>query len=334
MIQATALMFALIINQPPAVPNGPPPIPDGPPAVIKELPERSFGPSKKAARQWPTGDHVLFVGVDEVPVGNRATFRDDEAYERPGVYWISSAGNWRVADGHDPEQSIREREGMVSRSAVPFSAKRRLPQRRGELLRPTVEDDRRDPRFAAMLEGMEPYETASQTQTTFRRVIGFIRPDSRLVVPSKWNAPGHLDGVEGWSSRLYKTRGTAAQVFLARQDPFDPVSAVTWSRNYPDGTHFADVLRGPGGEVFEVRMAEKSGGRWNRFTAFADASARPAGYVRPNARQCVDCHNGAEKPGTSAYGGSAIPGGDSVFSDPFDLLEAGRVVQGGNGTQL
>lgn len=331
MIQAIALTAALILNQPPAIPSGPPPMPDGPPAI--KLVKKGGEPIKAPAKVVrPTGDHVLFVGVEEAPVSGRVTFRDDEAYQRPGVYWITSKGAWRLDDSLPPLDSIIHLEGLVSRPAVPF-VNRRLPQRRGELPRPTAEDDRRDPRFADMLAGMEPYETASQTQTTFRRVVGFIRPDSRLVVPSKWNAPGHLDGVEGWSSRLYKTRATP-QVFLARQDPFDSVSAVTWARSYPDDTWFADVLRGPKGEVFEVRMAHKDRGQWNRFTAFADPSAQPRGYVRPTSNDCRSCHNGAEKPGTSAYGGSAIPGGDSVFSDPFDLLEAGRIVQGGNGTQL
>lgn len=293
-------LLLLVFAQPP-IPGGPPKVPDGPPPI---------------KRTWPTGSYVLFVKTEERGVGGHVTFRNDNAYEQPGIYWITAAGAWRLHG--DPDVAIRE----VSQPALPFS------KRSGEL-RSIADDDRTDPRFADILSGLQPYTTATKTQTTFRRVVGFIRPESRLTMPNKWNVPGHLDGITGWSSRLYKN--ASAQVFLVRQDPLDTVSAVTWGRSYPDGTTFADVLRGPTGEVFEVRLAQKRVGEWERFVAFTDANHRPKGYVRPTSNDCKACHR---EPGVSAYGGSAIPGGDSIFSDPFDVLESGRVVQGGNGTSL
>lgn len=306
MFQVTILAF--LLSQPPSVPDGPPRVPDGPPEV-KELPT-------------PTGNHVVFVNTDKRTVGSYQTIRNDNLDLPTGIYLVVNNGWHRVNVGFDPLVAITTLEREASRSAIPFV------KRRGELQR-TVDDDRNDPRFAVILQGMVPYETATKTQTTFRRVVGFIRPEARSVVLNKWNVPGHLDGVSGWSSRLYKN--ASAQVFLTRQDPLDSVSAVTWSRSYPNDTWFADVLRGPTGEVFEVRMAHKTDNSWQRFVAFSNATAKPIGYIRPSSKDCRDCH---KESGVSAYGGSAIPGGDSIFSDPFDLLEAGRVVQGGNGTQL
>lgn len=187
-----------------------------------------------------------------------------------------------------------------------------------------------NPAIANYIDTLTPYRSATMTQQTFRRWSGFIGPFPRLQLEAKWRMPGHLEGVNGWKSRLFKSEHRP-KVFLARQEPYDNDAAVTWFRQYPDGATFADVLCNSDGVVFEVRMAEKVNGRWERFIAYKDATARPANYTPPTRAACAECHRQA---GISAYGGAAIPGGDEVLSDPYDDLENGRIVQGGYGTQL
>jgi hypothetical protein len=253
---------------------------------------------------------AVFVGEPVREVADAITVRDDRF----------AMSFWRDVNG----QHYRMRE--VSRPAFPFLS--RL-LRRGEVQRP-IADDRADPQLAGLLEGMEPYTTATMTQHTGRRISGVIWPTPRTTLENKWNVPGHLDGIQGWSSRLYKTRGVKPSVFLVAQDPNDSVSAITWGRAYPD-VQFVDVLRNADGKVFEVRVAEKERGRWERFVAFSDKNAQPHGYIRPTSKQCAECHNQA---GASAYDAGAIPGADTVLSDPFPNLEAGQSVQGGNRTRL
>jgi len=214
----------------------------------------------------------------------------------------------------------------VSQSASPF---RQGLLRRGE--RRTADDDRLDPQLRDLLADMEPYESAKMTQTTFRRWVGYITPSSRLSLENKWIVPGHLDGVEGWSSRLYRKRGIKATEFLIRQDPNDGDSAVTWGRSYPDGAEFVDVLRNEKGILFEVRVASKQDGSWERYVAYRVREEVPTGYVKPRSADCRSCHSQA---GRSEYAGAAIPGSDTVISEPINALEHGGSVQGGYGTRL
>lgn len=234
---------------------------------------------------------------------------------------LNDAWNNRTLPANATNAEIRGLE--VSRGASPFL-------RPGEVPIADADDDDADS-LPAFLRDLVPYTTAKNTQTTFRRLRGYIAPSPRASLELKWRVPGHLAGVHGWSSRLFKSRDSMPTVGLVRQDSNDDSSAITWGRNYPDGSTFADVLRNEQGKVFEIRVASKQAGQWERFVAFSDASARPHGYVRPTSKQCAGCHDQA---GVSAYGGAAIPGADTVISDPFDVLERGESVQGGNGLSL
>ena len=184
--------------------------------------------------------------------------------------------------------------------------------------------------MAEYLAALEQYQSATKTQVTFRRVTGYIAPADRSLVEERWNVPGGLLGVRGWTSALFRSQHRP-RVFLARQSPYSDVDAVTWYREYPNGTTFADVLQNDAGEVFEARIAEKRGGKWDRYVAYRNAAHRPAGYLPPKRSACESCHS---QTGIAVYGGAAIPGGDGVFSDPYHHLEAGQTVQFGNGLSL
>lgn len=165
------------------------------------------------------------------------------------------------------------------------------------------------------------YRRAERTQRTFDRNItgrAFIESVPRGLLESKWNVPGGLDGVHGWTSTLYRGSGNRVREWRGPVDPGILYSEVTYQRSYDDGAWFADVLTNDRGQVFEVRYAEKCDGAWNRYIAFKNAAARPKGYV--GVRQaCSACHN--MFPGSGTYGTAYIAGGDGVFSDPLTALE-------------
>lgn len=123
------------------------------------------------------------------------------------------------------------------------------------------------------LHDLEPYVSAKRTQVSFRRWSGYIGSSPRADLGEKWMVAGGLIGVHGWSNQLFKK--ATASVYLGRQDAGDDSSTITWHRSYADGAIFADVLRNDAGKVFEVRSAEKRDGRWDRYIAYKDATARP-----------------------------------------------------------
>ena len=201
--------------------------------------------------------------------------------------------------------------------------------RRGEVERP-ADGEEVEPQLRRLLRGMERYDSAKNTQITFRRETGYISPFARTRLENKWQVPGHLDGVQGWSSVLYRRPGKRAHEYLVRQDPNDGLSAVTWWRSYPDGAEFIDVLRNRDGHVFEARVAEKRDGKWERYVAFRDPDKRPEGYSKPSTAECRACHSQA---GIAAYGGAAVPGADTIISDPISIIERGQTIQDGFGTR-
>lgn len=290
------MLLTLVIAQPP-IPGGPPPI-GGPPAIKK---------------MRPTGDHVLFVGVEEAPVGKRTTFRDDDAYRQTGVYWITSKGAWRILDETDIDASIRhDLERVVSRPAAPFVEPEGDPSPTG-LWAPNVE----------WFVGLEKYAPAKNTQS-LSRVGSFSYRDSNIAIVSrmhlkaKWQVPGGMEGVSGWRSDLYRYVPNRKQyigmvaVFNGNNDQFEQGH----KREYADGTQFHDVLSYKG-KVFEHRVAEKRGGQWERFVAYKDTSARPLGYFGLR-QSCISCHSEA---GTGGYASGLVPGGDTILSDPLQGIE-------------
>jgi len=269
---------------------------------------------------------VLFVAIPVREVVGCVTVRvsdlDGNAKQRITVFRAgATVGEVLWPDASD--KRIRIAAGLEQPIAAgPFL-------RPGEV--PTA-DDNLDGGLPSFLADLEPYTTATRVQFTERRWSGVISSVSRAGnLELKWRVPGGLAGVNGWSSRLYRSKSMLASVFLVRQDPNDSVSAVTWSRNYPDGAVFADVLRNESGRVFEVRVAEKRAGEWERFVAYRDIGARPHGYNQPRRSECRACHDEA---GRSEYGGAAVPGADTVISEPIPIVERGQSVHGGNGTKL
>lgn len=270
---------------------------------------------------------VLFVDMEARQIAGIVTvsvptLNDDADPRIVAAADPDSRGLTLSADATDAQ--IRRAAGMwVQPVATPFE--RKSAKREGLESLPVGGDG-----SLAFLSDLEVYQSARRVQVSFRRWSGMITSTSRESVEARWKTNGGLVGVEGWTSTLYRSRGERARVFLARDDPSDGNSQVTWQRSYGDVT-FADVLRNADGEVFEVRVAEKSGGVWDRYAAYQNAAARPHGYSGLPRKACVECHNRA---GENAYGSAAIPGGDTVFSDAIEPVESGRTVQGGFGTRL
>jgi len=287
-------------------------------------------PSYAAAIQVARGASqplVTFVGVPPRAVQGCTIATSDGLDGYPAKCVIvsspmASRHDWLATFGTDAKDSvIRAACGLEAPAARPFPSSDAGP------------DDRLDPavRRLTFLQDLEPYTSAKFTQQSFRRMTGYIGIVHRSSLERKWTVPGGLADVRGWSSRLYKNRRAVAVPYLARQDPSDDVSTITWQRSYPDGAVFADVLRNDASEIFEIRAAAKSDGEWQRFVAFANPAARPHGYRRLTSRQCAECHD--SKPGSAEYGGPAIPGGDTIISAPLEPVENGRMVQGGFGTR-
>lgn len=303
-------------------------IPKAKPVSAIETPAQARDRAAKEGKPY-----AVFVGVPLRSIAGVVCVRMDDLDDggtgpRIMVYPLTAQGYHAREQGRGTlpatatDAAIR-REAGLSLPAIPFRPNAKREARDF----PSVEGD-----SLAFLRGMESYTSATRVQVTFRRWSGMITSASRESQEARWNIPGGLTGVEGWSSTLYRSRGRRATVFLVRQDPSDGNSAVTWNRRYPDGSQFADVLRNADGEIFEVRYAEKSDGQWDRYILYRNVAARPHGYDGIARGSCVSCHR--DKPGSSEYGGAAIPGGDEIFSESIDPVESGRVVQGGFGTRL
>ena len=151
-----------------------------------------------------------------------------------------------------------------------------------------------------------------------------ITPVHRFNLPRKWHQPGGMEGLTGWRSDLYKhvpegwqRQWTDRLSVLNSFGNFQ--NELGWTRAYPDGTEFHDVLsNAETGEVFEHRLAEKKDGRWDRRVVYRNRAAHPVGYKGLQGLQCASCHQEA---GTGGYGVALVPGADTVLSDPFPGLE-------------
>ncbi len=277
---------------------------------------------------------VVFVGIPSRDVKGCVTVSVD-TFNGSAKQRIVVCPNVNEADTNyyavNDDAAIRQRAGLeASVSAIPFASSSRERSQAG------IADDShfvggRWQAGLAFLNDLEPYQSARRVQQTFRRWSGYIGSVDRLSVKPEWRIAGGLVGVSGWSNQLFRTPNLRQATSLVRQDESDSSSAVTWWRNYPSGATFADVIRNDDGRIFEVRVAEKHGANWERYVAFRDVSARPHGYESLTRSQCANCHNQA---GNSAYADSAIPGADTIISDPIEPVESGRMVQGGFGVNL
>lgn len=354
-MNALILATALLICQPQA-----PPLPQAP--RVKELPPQApplvvtESPASIALdRAASEGKHlVVYAGLPiraDITWSNAVVIRDDNyEYGKPGVYLFIVRGEAvkgvrfeTHATSNEIQRWVNENYPMaaqakgVSQPASPFFARRR---QLGELPRPAATAD--DERIAAglrpmkFLERMTRYRPANNTQSIFQLVHGNnvttreIRATGREQVkgatPDRWTVPGGMIGVHGWRSDLYKELPTpplTRQALLPVVNSFGNIQhELGWTRTYADGSVFADVLSNDNGKVFEVRVAEKRDGQWDRYVAYSDAMARPAGYVSLRTKDCRGCHEDAkEPPGSGPYGEGLIPGADTIVSDPFDDLE-------------
>ena len=202
-------------------------------------------------------------------------------------------------------------EGGVSLPALPFP--RRIAQR--ELGR-AADGSLPWPAILPIPDGLTVYSSTRVTQQSFDRNItgkAFISWVSRTSIESRWNAPGGLDGVPGWSSTTLKA--VPSQVREWRGPESNEVYAVqAYHRTYPVGTLFVDFLENDHGEPFEIRYREKTDRGWDSYVAWKNRNARPVGYTPPRSRDCRACH---EQAGVGGYATARVPGGDTVFGDPF-----------------
>ena len=178
---------------------------------------------------------------------------------------------------------------------------------------------------ALLLTGMQNYTPTKVAQVSGNRSGGGANwVVSRLSIPSKWQQPGGLEGLTGWSNKLYRKSNNPVRNWMGHVNDWEHYggtwgSEITYQRSYGEGAKFADVLSTPTG-VFEVRVAEKIGGEWRRSIPYRDKTAEPANYVRVSLTKCAECHDQA---GDGGYGTARIIGGDGVLSDPFPALEGG-----------
>lgn len=271
---------------------------------------------------------VIFVGQEPRLVPGSVTVRVDslDGYRAPAVVTAYPDGRgWLTVP-----------EAEVSRSAVPFGKSIEAgptARREGKPWLPVWEQDRLRQMWPKAIpsDGFVFYKQTEHSQriaitseTPTNQWYHFTQDDNWGNAPPslnpnrrdrRWVAPGGLYGVDGWQSF------TAAHI---------PGEVRTWTQPlpianggiipggkrwaFPDGTVFADLLT-KDGEPFELRMREKSGGRWDSFVAWSDRSQAPAGYHGAG-RKCAECHDGA---GSSEQYGILVRGCDTVFSfNPYD----------------
>lgn len=311
-----AIVILFLIGQPQA-----PTIPQSPPMAEEKPVESAYAMAARRAREEKV-PLVVFVGAERRDVAGHATvavsteYFNSEGYPSKCVIVSDKNGNHRFtlsADATDAQ--IR---GEVSRMAIPFSKRSGVLGRRA-----TADDDLSGygpwPKEVEKIKGLKRYVPATMTQMTFNK--GVIQAVPIRKLEPKWHQSGGMEGIEGWRSDLYKfvpqavdTKRSWVPVFNGSNDQLEHA----FTRSYPDGTTFLDVLS-TGDKVFEVRQARKDNGKWNRKVIHRDESAYPSGYTGLK-QSCASCHDEA---GTGGYAVGLVPGGDTVLSDPIPVLEAG-----------
>lgn len=177
--------------------------------------------------------------------------------------------------------------------------------------------------------GFERYKPAEYTQSIFTlNSSPTIQSVPRRSLLPKWHQPGGLEGVPRtrWSSETYKkTPGpaVAVQTRLPVKNSFGFYQQeLGWTRQYPEGSQFMDVLSNRDtGQVFEIRLRTKEGGKWISEVDYRNRAHRPLGYRPVSVSECNGCHQEA---GTGGYAVGLVPGSDTVLSDPFPALELGK----------
>ena len=156
-----------------------------------------------------------------------------------------------------------------------------------------------------------------------------VRPtiDRIEVTERKWLTSGGHEDIPSFrfrTERWKKVPEPGPRHFLELRPVVNSFGGIQreWgiSREYPVGTEFHDILiNAATGKTYEHRKRSKSKFGWTSTTIFKDVEARPRGYDGLT-QSCNSCHL---QTGVAKYGGAAVPGGDTVFSEPldFDLLK-------------
>jgi len=323
---ACLLFVSVAAGQPPRVPQVPNEFPPQAPELVSDEPEVSQYESNRARSIKSGLPYVLFVGVDPVKVAGAVVDSVDSANGSskprvivsasplvPGIVLPATATAAQI-------RAVFERREEVSRQAIPF----------GKRLRPgeQIADDSeaaavgRWPKSVPFPREATRYKTAQYTQALYKLEGQIaIDPIPRDRIKMEWQVPGGMENVHGWKSDLFKFVPAGWQrSWLALRPVRNSSGFIQFERGhtraYPDGAWFADLLSSDG-KPFELRIREKRNGAWESYVAFRDRAARPAGYHGLD-RTCQSCHVQA---GTGEYGVGLIPGGDTVFSEPFDGLE-------------
>ena len=299
-----------------------PPVATTPPhPPISQFPDYDTARQQAAVGGKPL---VVFVATKprQVP-GTLASFTSRlKGVEGPTVVVARPYGAGRLEwvatlPANATDAQIRAALGLEASRAATFF------RRPGEARR-TADDSKKVagpwPKSLPFWKGMQRFFPSRNTQeiaVTNNR--DRITPIPRLNREPKWLVPGGMVGVDGWRSDLYRFVPAEPRTWVGNipvWNGFNHQNNRGWLREYADGTFFVDVLS-VDDRVFEVRVAEKTDGRWTHYVAFKDVASRPDGYVGLN-QSCVSCHAEA---GHGNYAAPLVPGGDFVLSDPFQELE-------------
>ena len=314
------LILTLVLAQPPAVPQGPPPVP----VAAPQFPSYSAGVREALHSGKPL---VAYLGYAPSNVSGAVVCQADKLAGFDGdcvivakpdggkLYWIATL------QGRQP--TVAEVQKEVDRPlAAPFADQ--FPQRRAQPQ--TADDDNTAagpwPEGVAKPEGLRAYKRARYTQRiSVTNGLDAILRVPRREVDNEWLHSGGLRGLSGWKSDVYKYVPAGGEAFVANLPVWNGSNFQNnrgWTRSYPDGTVFFDILSNSEGKVFEGRMAMKEKGKWTRRVVFTDIEARPSGYHGLK-QSCASCHD--HNPGSGGYAVGMISGADTVFSDPVFALE-------------
>jgi len=175
-------------------------------------------------------------------------------------------------------------------------------------------------------DGAVPFASAKVTQA-----IGITNEQDTIIpvpisqLPDKrWQQPGGLEGITGWTQQKYRYIPTERRVrhWIGNIGVRNSYGYIQQNRGilreYPNGTRFDEVLiNSKTGIVFEHRVREKIDGAWKSEVHHKDESQFPTGYTGLKVT-CGSCHN---ETATGGYAVGLVPGGDTVLSDPLEGLE-------------
>ncbi len=325
-MQATILLLALTISQPQAPPVKE--LPPQAPAITSTIPQAPPIKSEYAAATKRAVDMnlpiVIFNRVEKRLVAGAVAVAPDDLYDGTFIgVGLPDGRGWfqqmvRLSAGATDAEIARALRGGEP-LADPFD--KRFKRTVGK--RAQRDDDLEGygpwPMALAKIDGLKRYVPSRFTQeiatTNNRPRISSVPRDN---LEAKWHQSGGMEGIEGWRSDLYKSVET--KPYTARLPVLNSFGYIQhelgWTRNYPDGAIFLDVLS-KDGEVFEVRQAKKESGAWTRKAIYRNEDAYPKGYAGLK-QSCSSCHDDA---GSGGYATGLVPGADTIISDPIYELE-------------